>query len=92
MYSESDADAERSVASAPPAADGAVAARGPRAAHPASSVTASATDVVFERMCTVLVFLVQTAVATGDVEHEEYSEHREQNDGGSVHVISPLND
>ena len=50
MYSESDADAERSVASEPPAADGGVAARGPRAAHPASSVTASATDVVLTNL------------------------------------------
>jgi hypothetical protein len=90
MYSESDPAVERSAASAAVAAGGGAAARGPRAAHPASSVTANATDILLTRIFTEsplgLVFLAQTRVATSDVENEQYAENREQNNCGSGHL------
>src|SRR5215204_4639972 len=63
------------------------AARGPRAAHPASSVTASTSEALPERVRTDLVFLVQAAVAANDVEHQKHAENREQNEHGRVHLI-----
>jgi hypothetical protein len=36
----------------------------------------------------LLVFLLETAIATSDVEHDEYSKNREQNDCGGVHHFS----
>jgi hypothetical protein len=90
MNSESESAAAGAAVFASTEVDCGVAARGPRAAHPASSVTASAAEVTFTRVCTVLVFLAETLVAASDVENEEHAEDHEQYEGCVVHFSNLL--
>jgi hypothetical protein len=85
MNSESESAAAGADVFASTEVDCGFAARGPRAAHPASSVTASTVEVSFTRVCTVLVFLAETLVAPSDVENQEHAENDEQADGCAVH-------